>query len=260
MRSINSLITVLALSFASVSAVGCATSADQVDDEYSDAESNASAPGKMDLFQSSDSQWRFRVNSGNGRVLMSSEAYSSRTNAINGALSVLENGVDPLQYQLNEGANGKYNLRLLAANSQTIAFTQQYSTKSSAKRAVGSCVNALTTYLDAKEASASARVAVEEGSTGQFHFNVHSVDGSVVLMSERYSTAAQAWNGAFAVQDAAAVDGAFRFKTAADGRAYFTVNAANGEVVAVSKMFDTQALAEKGAADTKGMLAALDVL
>jgi uncharacterized protein len=260
MRSINSLITVLALSFASISAVGCATSGDQVDDEYADAESNASAPGKLDLYQSTDSQWRFRVSSGNGRVLMSSEAYSSRTNAINGALSVLENGVDPLQYQLNQGANGKYNLRLSAANAETIAFSQQYSTKSSAKRAIGSCVSAVTTYLDAKEASSSARVAVEAGASGQFHFNIHGADGSVLLMSEHYSSEALAWNGAFAVQDAAAVDGAFRFKTAADGRAYFTINALNGQIVAVSKMFDTQGAAEQGAADAKGMLAALDVL
>src|SRR5258706_2363931 len=98
MRNINSLITVLALSFATLSVTACATSGDDQSDEYSDAESNASAPGKVDLWQASDAQWHFHVVSGNGRTLLTSEAYTSRTGAINGLLSVLDNGVDPAQY------------------------------------------------------------------------------------------------------------------------------------------------------------------
>src|SRR3954464_8075517 len=108
MRNINSLITVLALSFAAtLNAAGCASTGDAYsDDEYSDAESNASAPGKLDLWQSTDGQWRFHVVSGNGRTLLTSEGYTSRTGAINGVLSVLDNGVDPTQYALNKAANG----------------------------------------------------------------------------------------------------------------------------------------------------------
>src|SRR5678816_3419468 len=102
MRNVNSLITVLALSFASLSTVACATSGDEYDDEYSDAESDATAPGKVDLWQSTDGQWRFHVVSGNGRNLLTSEGYTSRTGALNGVLSVLDNGVDPAQYQVNK--------------------------------------------------------------------------------------------------------------------------------------------------------------
>jgi uncharacterized protein YegP (UPF0339 family) len=49
---------------------------------------------------------------------------------------------------VNPTANGKYNLRLRARNYEIIAFTQSYSTKSNATRAIGSCVRALETYLD----------------------------------------------------------------------------------------------------------------
>ena len=152
MRNINSLITVLFLSFATLSTVGCAAGGgDESTDEYGDAESNATSPGKVDLFQSTDSQWRFRVVAGNGRILLSSEAYVSKQGAENGIASVLENGVDPAQYQLNQTQNGKYNLRLRAGNYEVIAFTQGYATKSSATRAIGSCVRAITTYLDVTE-------------------------------------------------------------------------------------------------------------
>ena len=111
--------------------------------------SSATAPGKVDLYQSTDSQWRFRIVAGNNRVLLSSEAYVSKQGAENGIASVLENGVDPAQYQLNQTASGKYNLRLRAGNYEVIAFTQSYSTKSNATRAIGSCVRAIETYLDA---------------------------------------------------------------------------------------------------------------
>jgi uncharacterized protein YegP (UPF0339 family) len=155
MRKLNSLLTVLILSFATLSAAGCAAGGDEMSDELADEESNATSPGKVDLYQSTDGQWRFRVVAGNNRVLLSSEAYVSKAGAENGIASVLENGVDPAQYQLNKTASGKYNLRLRAGNYEIIAFTQQYSTKASATRAVGSCVRAITTFLDATHGAAS---------------------------------------------------------------------------------------------------------
>jgi uncharacterized protein len=259
MRNINSLITILALSFASLSVTACATSGD-AGDEYADAESNATSPGKVDLWQSSDSQWRFHVVSGNGRTLMTSEGYTSRTGALNGVLSVLDNGVDPAMYQLNQTASGKWNLRLRAANYEVIAFTQAYSTKSSATRAITSCVNAVTSYLDKIEANTSgARVEVLESTAG-FRFNLHAGNGQVVLSSESYTTKAAAWNGAFAIQDAAAREGSFAMKTSTDNRYYFTLTAENGQVVGVSQMYTSRTAAESGIASVKSLLASMDMI
>jgi hypothetical protein len=260
MRNINSLLTVLALSFASVSAVGCATSGDEINDEYSDAQSNATIPGKVDLWKSTDGQFRFHVVSGNGRILLTSEAYTTRTGALNGVLSTLDNGVDPAQYQVNKTDSGKYNLHLRAANYETIGFTQAYSTKSNATRAIGSCVSAVTTYLDKVESNTTgARVEVAESDSG-FHFNLHAQNGEVILSSEHYSTKAAAWNGAFAVQDAAALDGSFEIKTSTDNRFYFTLTAENGQVVGVSQLYTSKQSAEGGIASVKSTLSTLDLL
>ena len=260
MRNINSLITVLALSFATLSVSACATSGDeQMDDEYSDAESNASAPGKVDMWQSTDGQWRFHVVSGNGRNLLTSEGYTSRTGAINGILSVLDNGVDPAMYSVNKTATG-YNLRLRAANYETIAFTQVYSTKSSATRAITSCVRAVTSYLDVLESNTSgARVEVLESTAG-FRFNLHAQNGEVVLSSESYTTKAAAWNGAFAVQAAAANASAFALKTATDGRFYFTLSADNGQIVGVSQLYTTRTAAQNGISSVQTLIRGLDLL
>lgn len=259
MRTLNSLITVVALSFASFS-VGCATSGDELNDEYSDAESNASLPGSVDLWKSTDGQFRFHVVSGNGRTLLSSEGYTSRTGALNGLLSVLDNGVDPAMYALNRTESGRYSLHLRAANYETIGFTQAYSTKSNATRAITSCVNAVTSYLDKLEANtAGARVEVLESASG-FRFNLHAKNGEIVLSSENYTSKAAAFNGAFAVQDAAATAEAFSIKTSTDNRFYFTLTAENGQVVGVSQLYTSAAAAEAGVASVKSLLSSMDLL
>src|SRR5690242_11537747 len=114
MRTLNSLITVLALSFTSVAAIGCAS---EGTDDSSATEDESASAGKVDLWQATDGQWHFHLKSGNGSILLTSEAYTSRTGAINGVLSVLENGVDKLQYQLSPATHG-YVLHLVAGNNE----------------------------------------------------------------------------------------------------------------------------------------------
>jgi hypothetical protein len=256
MRNINSLIAALVLSTSAL-AVGCAT---QADDDVSDADSNATTAGKFDLWQANDG-WHFHLAAGNGAILLTSEAYSSRTSAINGVLSVETNGVDTAQYSLKQASNGGYLLHLNAANNEIISFSQVYTTKSNATRAITSCVKAVTTYLDKLEANTTgARVSVEEGATSQFRFNLFASNGQVVLSSESYTTASAAWNGAFAVQDAAALDASFAILTAADGRFYFTLTAQNGQIVGISQMYTTKAAASSGIASVKSTLAKLDII
>lgn len=255
MRTLHSLLAALVLSTSALA--GCAT---QADDAVSDADSDSTAAGKFDLWQANDG-WHFHLAAGNGAILLTSEAYASRTSAINGLLSVETNGVDNAQYSVVQAKNGGYLLHLNAANNQILSFSQIYSSKSNATRAIASCVRAVTTYLDKQEANTSgARVSVEEGSTNQFRFNLFASNGQVVLSSESYTTAAAAWNGAFAVQDAAALDAGFAILTANDGRFYFTLTAQNGQVVGISQMYTAKASAEAGIASVKATLAKLDIL
>ncbi|MEO6777691.1 MAG: YegP family protein [Kofleriaceae bacterium] len=258
MRNLNSLLVALVLSASATSAlVGCAT---QADDDVSDADSNATTAGKFDLWQANDG-WHFHLAAGNGAILLTSEAYASRTSAINGILSVETNGVDHAQYSLEQASNGGYLLHLVAGNHEIISFSQIYTTKSNATRAITACVRAVTTYLDKLEANTTgARVSIEEGSTNQFRFNVVAANGQVVLSSESYTTAAAAWNGAFAVQDASAVDANFAVLTATDGRFYFTLTAQNGQVVGISQMYTAKASAQAGIASVKATLAKLHVI
>ncbi|CAN5615192.1 hypothetical protein BH11MYX1_BH11MYX1_29980 [soil metagenome] len=256
MRKLNSLITVLVLAFATTASIGCATTGE---DDISDADSNSTAAGKFDLWQSTDG-WHFHLKAGNGAILMASESYTSRTAALNGILAVENNGVDNAQYKVVQGASG-YLLHLVAGNNEIISYSQNYSSKSNATRAINSCVKAVTTYLDKVEANTSgARVQIDQGTSGQFRFNVFAQNGQVVLSSESYTTAAAAWNGAFAVQDAATLEASFAVLTATDGRFYFTLTAQNGQIVGISQMYTTAESARSGIASVTSTLGKLSLI
>ena len=254
MRNINSLIAALVLSFSTVATVGCA----EVGTDESAEEGEATAAGKLTFWSAGDG-WHFNLKSGNGAILLTSEAYTSRTGAINGALSVLENGVDPAQYATNQTATG-FNVKLKAANNETIAFSQVYSNKSNATRAITSSVKAVTSYLDKKEANTTgARVDVLIGETGAYRFNVLAQNGQIVLSSEQYTSVEGAYNGAFAVQAAAVKATSFKL-IESDKGFHFTVSADNGEIIGVSQMYTTKAAAQNGIASVKTTMANVTVL
>ncbi len=258
MRSFNSLITVLVLSFSSIAAVGCATSG--TDEDTSEVDGEAAGAGKFSLWQSTDGQWRFNLKSGNGATLLTSEGYSSRTAAINGILSTQDNGVDAAMYEVRQTNTG-YILHLLAANHESIGFSQVYKTKSSATRAVTSSVKAVTSYLDKREANTTgARVEVAAGETGKFHFNFFAKNGQIVLSSESYDSDAAAFNGAFAVQTEGAKDAAYTIKENASGGFYFTVTALNGQVIGMSQQYTARASAADAIASLKALLPAISIL
>jgi uncharacterized protein YegP (UPF0339 family) len=257
MRNVTSLITALVLSVSSIAAVGCASTG--ADDEGL-VDGEAAGAGKLTLWQASDSQWHFNLKSGNGAILLTSEAYQSRTGAINGALSVLDNGVDPAQYAVNQTATG-WNLHLRAGNYETIGFSQVYSTKSNATRAITSSVRAVTTYLDKQEAnSTGAHVEVIQGESGKWRFNFHARNGEIVLSSEQYADASGAYNGAFAVQGEATNAAAYTVAQNATRGFYFTVTAQNGEIVGVSEQYTTKEAAEAGVASLKSLLPSITIL
>src|SRR6185503_6337521 len=107
--------------------------------------------------------------------------------------------------------------------------------------------------------TSGARVEVLESTAG-FRFNLHAGNGETVLSSESYTTKAAAWNGAFAVQAAAATASNFALKTATDGRFYFTLSADNGQIVGVSQLYTTKTAAQNGIASVGSLIRGMDLL
>ena len=191
-----------------------------------------------------------------GAILLASESYADRTGAINGILSVMDNGADPAQYKVVQSPSG-FVVHLVAANNEIISYSELYTTRSNATRAITSCVRATTSYLDKRMAvSTGARVEVDASTAGGFHFNLFAKNGQIVLSSEHYTTDAAAYNGAFAVQDSAT----YTVKANASGGYYFTVSATNGQVVGTSQQYSTKESAQTGAAAVQALVKTVSIL
>jgi uncharacterized protein YegP (UPF0339 family) len=236
-------------------AVGCAAGGD---DDFLEEEGETSIPATMDLW-STNGQWYFHVVSGNGNVLLSSEGYSTRLGALNGIISVLDNGAYESSYTAIKGSNGKYHLNLLAANGAIIATTQQYSTKSSATRAIGSCARAVSSYLASWETNTAARAQVLPSDAG-WRFNIYAANGAVVLTSESYTDEAAALNGAFSTVENGASATAYEIRSSSSSKWYFVLKASNGQIVGTSQMYATKASAERGRDALVALLPTIELL
>lgn len=259
MRTVSSLLIVLVLSLLGGAPVGCASNGDEIL-AGEDDEAGEPGAGAFTLWQSADGELRFHLDAASGEVLLISDPYTSRTGAINGILSVLENGVDPARYEV-VAESGGFRVQLRAANRQLIAFSEVHGTEERAMRAIAASVTAVTGYLDRREArTEGARFEVRPVADGEYRFDVYGKDGVAVLSSETYASEAAAYNGALSVQQAGRARASYVVRETAAGERYFVLRAANGEIVGTSRLYATQEDAEAAVAQLIVLLPTLDVL
>jgi uncharacterized protein YegP (UPF0339 family) len=98
---------------------------------------------RFEVFQGEDRQYYFHLRAGNGEIVLTSEGYTTKANAINGVASVQSNGASASSYQISEAVNGQYGVKLQAKNHETIAQGELYVSQSNATRAVSTIAGIL---------------------------------------------------------------------------------------------------------------------
>ena len=83
-------------------------------------------------------------------------------------------------------------------------------------------------------------------SNGQFRFVLNAQNGEPILHSETYVQKASAKSGIESVQVNSSRYERYERQTASDGRSYFTLKAANGEVVGTSEMYSSESSRDDG--------------
>lgn len=235
-----SLFFVLALSVGACASAGGDGDSIEVTGEHAEA----SLRGSFDVWQTGD-QWYFHLAAANHATLLTSEGYQSRTSALGGVLSVLDNGGLETRYEIRAGADGQHYVNLKAANGRIIATSEGYSSASNAERAVGASVRAIASYLEHWATADGARFQVFEGADQQFYFNLHAKNGAIVLSSEGYTTEASALNGAFSVAENGIDEGRYQLRAAAHGGVYLVLRAKNNRIIATSEVYASKGNAER---------------
>lgn len=88
-------------------------------------------------------------------------------------------------------------------------------------------------------------------SNDKFHFRLKAANGETILSGQGYASKDGAKNGVESVRKNATREGAFHTKEAKDGRHYFTLVAANGEVIGQSQMYKSDSGLKNGIASVQ---------
>lgn len=94
--------------------------------------------GKFEVKKDSSGKFRFNLKSGNGQVILSSEAYNTKAACDNGIESVRKNAPDDNRYERKVAKDGSPYFNLKAANSQVIGASQMYSSESAMENGIES--------------------------------------------------------------------------------------------------------------------------
>ena len=92
---------------------------------------------------------------------------------------------------------------------------------------------------------------IRTNSKGQVSFVLKAGNAETILTSELYERKDSAKNGITSVQKNCSIDARYEKKVAADGRPYFTLKAANHEVIGISQMYATEKSRDDGIAAVK---------
>ena len=86
---------------------------------------------------------------------------------------------------------------------------------------------------------------------GQFYFNLKADNGQIILSSEMYTTKAARDNGIESVKKNAADDNRYDKKNSTNGKYYFNLKAANGQVIGSSEQYESASGRDNGIASVK---------
>jgi len=92
------------------------------------------------------------------------------------------------------------------------------------------------------------KFVISTRTNGEFQFNLKADNGQVILTSEGYTTRAACDNGIESVRKNSVDDARYERKQSTNGKDYFNLKAANGQVIGTSEMYESSAAMENGIA------------
>ena len=208
------------------------------------------APGTISITRNGG-QWLCEVIGPKGEIVLLSETYNDRAAALNGALSIEDNGVRDTSFVVRENA-GMFSFELRAGNNQSIADSQTFATEVDATAAavrartlIAGIVQHRTPLTDGAQFALT-----REGSA--WRFELKSDDGEPVLKSQDYSRRRDSITGIESVRTNG--KNAARFELL-ENPTRFILKAANGvEIAESAESFGSEADALAAIASTSALL------
>lgn len=90
------------------------------------------------------------------------------------------------------------------------------------------------------------KFVITKRTNGEYQFILQADNGQVILSSEGYTNKAGCENGIDSVRKNADDDMKYERKTSSNGKHYFNLKAANGQIIGTSEMYESEGGRENG--------------
>lgn len=249
---IRNIYALAALAALSLSAVACAAPTEEETIEVEETNQDlVSRSAFFETFEGLDGKFYFNVMAGNGQNVLRSQSYTRLSSAQTGVDSVLANGADKRNFEINQASNGDYYFNLKAANGETIGTSQLYATKYNAERgavAVRALVRLARASTKTQAAPRLVRFEVFQGEDRQAYFRLRAGNGEIMLGSEGYASKSNAKRGIDSVLANGTSASSFEVFEAWDGGWGVQLVAANGETIARGETYSSKSNADRAVA------------
>ncbi len=86
--------------------------------------------GKFEVYKDKAGKYRYRLKAGNGQIILTGEAYSSKSACIDGVESVKKNSQKDSAFEVYEDKKGEFRFRLKASNGEIVGQGESYIARS----------------------------------------------------------------------------------------------------------------------------------
>lgn len=246
-RIVALLVSVFAITACGVDSAVIADDVDELDSSAQVMDELTLTRGRFETFVGANGDTYFHLLAGNGEKVLASEGYASASGAASGIRTVQTNGVIATRYELREARDGSSYFVLKAANGEVIGVSEMYVSKSNAERAVLTVQKVVkATTLETQAPQTAGRFEVFKGLDGKRYFHLRAKNGEIVLQSQAYSSVTGANGGVASVQTNGLIAARYSVLEAVDGRHYFVLKAANGQVIGHSQLYASKYNAQRG--------------
>lgn len=94
--------------------------------------------GKFEIKTRKNGEFQFNLKAPNGRVILTSEGYTTKAACLNGIESVKENSRKEVRFEKHESKDGKFYFNLKASNGQIVGTSEMYGSVSSRNKGIAS--------------------------------------------------------------------------------------------------------------------------
>lgn len=256
MTAHRTLLAALVLALTSLGLSGCAFEGETA------IESDSALSGRpyFEVWRAQNGRHYFHLSAANHEIILASQGYSTRTAALNGVLSVLDNGEIQSRYELRQASNGQHYFVLKARNGEIIGVSETYVSRSNAQRGVDGVIRNVIAYQEFLANRTGARFDVFQGRDGRYYFNLHAQNGEIVLSSQGYLDEASALNATFSVAENGLDAARYDVRQAQNGQWYFNLIATNGQVIGTSETYVSKYNAQRGRDAIVALLPSVELL